>query len=568
MQALCLTLLLLTANAPLEEITALARGGAPGLALRLLDDYQQEATDAAWQEAERERIHILAARSNWETLLERSAHYPAGLSQSFLDWVEERRAEAWLHVGEPLRAREVVRNIIWATGVPDEDSLRRLRVLLIRSHLMEDDLDSALIGLRRYVQDYGHTSAAQRILHGEALLRAGRAQVAFEVLSGAEGGLAVSLRWLARLEVEPGSAGEVMEQAVRAGSARETGQIDRRVAWAVAARAAGRLANRAIQVAAMERSLLLARPTETVPLPLKIDAMQIWQTYVEWGRALGNNEQLIMGVDQDWLDAAEQRADTEGAEARALYAALADHSSSETVTDFAFYRFARSLLKEPGGERLLLELALNTGVFDAPEDLPVAVRYDLVDEVLRQGDIALASRLIADLTSPPQGVAEEDWVLRRARVLVLAGRPGDAHVALSGFLESVDDYDVDRFLQVLFDLQRTEAHAYAYDLLGAVLQREDLPPQVQREVLYWMADSQRAMGEYAQSARLYLRSATLEDAYAMDPWAQTARFQAAEVLELAGLREDAVVMLQALFSATEDAGRRAALRQKIDQLTR
>ncbi len=568
MLALCLTLLLLSAPAPLEEITSLARSGAPGLALQLLDEYQQEATGTEWQDAERERIHILATRADWETILDRFPHYPADLPQSFLDWVGERRAEAWLHVGEPRQAAAAVRSIIWSTGAPDEDSLRRLRILLIRSHLMEDDLDSALIGLRRYVQDYGYTSSNQRILHGEALLRADRAQDAIEVLADADGGLAASLRWLAQLEVDAGSAGEVLEHAVRAGSARETSSIERRAAWAVAAVAASRLGNRAIQVAAMERSLLLSQTEEPVPALLQVDATRIWQAYVEWGRTLGNSAQLIMGIDQDWLEAAEAKAGTESAEARALYSVLVEHSHSPTVAQYAFFHFARLLLMEQSGERLLMEFALNAGVYDVPEDLPVAVRYSLVDEVLRHGDIALASRLIADLANPPQDVDLEDWVLRRARVLVLAGRPGDAHEALSGFMEFSDDYDVDRLLQVLFDMQKADAHAYAYDLFGAVFEREDLPAQVRRELLYWMADSQRAMGEFAQSARLYLRSATLEEAYAMDPWAQTARFQAAEVLERAGLREDAVAILQTLLNATEDAGRRAALQTRIDQLSR
>ena len=52
----------------------------------------------------------------------------------------------------------------------------------------------------------------------------------------------------------------------------------------------------------------------------------------------------------------------------------------------------------------------------------------------------------------------------------------------------------------------------------------------------------------------------------MDPWAQTARFNAAESLQLAGLVDDARRIYQALLRVTEDPARRSVLSHKIQQL--
>ena len=65
---------------------------------------------------------------------------------------------------------------------------------------------------------------------------------------------------------------------------------------------------------------------------------------------------------------------------------------------------------------------------------------------------------------------------------------------------------------------------------------------------------------------LYLQSAMLPAPNSMDPWAQTARFNAAESLQLAGLTDDARRIYQELLSITDDSARRSVLSHKIQQL--
>jgi hypothetical protein len=58
----------------------------------------------------------------------------------------------------------------------------------------------------------------------------------------------------------------------------------------------------------------------------------------------------------------------------------------------------------------------------------------------------------------------------------------------------------------------------------------------------------------------------LPGAESMDPWAQTARYNAAESLQLAGLVDDARRIYQGLLQVTDDAARRSVLSHKIQQL--
>jgi hypothetical protein len=74
------------------------------------------------------------------------------------------------------------------------------------------------------------------------------------------------------------------------------------------------------------------------------------------------------------------------------------------------------------------------------------------------------------------------------------------------------------------------------------------------------------MNQFDQAALLYLQSAMLPGPTTMDPWAQTARFNAAESLKKAGLSEDARRIYQGLLKITQDPARRALLNRSIQQL--
>jgi tetratricopeptide (TPR) repeat protein len=123
----------------------------------------------------------------------------------------------------------------------------------------------------------------------------------------------------------------------------------------------------------------------------------------------------------------------------------------------------------------------------------------------------------------------------------------------------------DRILQVLFDLQTVNLYAESIAHFNQLLLLE-LEPKQHREILYWIADSYRGLEQFELAALLYLQSAMLPAPDSMDPWAQTARFNAAESLQESGLIDDARRIYEELLSITEDAARRSVLNHKIQQL--
>ena len=94
----------------------------------------------------------------------------------------------------------------------------------------------------------------------------------------------------------------------------------------------------------------------------------------------------------------------------------------------------------------------------------------------------------------------------------------------------------------------------------------ELEPRQRREILYWIGDSFRGLEKFDQAALLYLQSAMLPGPETMDPWAQTARYNAADSLREAGLIDDARRIYQALLDVTEEPTRRSVLNQRIQQL--
>jgi tetratricopeptide (TPR) repeat protein len=191
-----------------------------------------------------------------------------------------------------------------------------------------------------------------------------------------------------------------------------------------------------------------------------------------------------------------------------------------------------------------------------------------VDLALKSVDIEEATRLMSGLTTVPPGTSRLDWQLRQSRVLILGGRYDEGNKVLQGLISEYLEPQpeaTDRILQVLFDLQTVGLHAQAIDHFGHLLQL-DIDLKRRREILYWIGDSYRGLEKYQQAALLYLQSAMMPAPDSMDPWAQTARFNAAESLQLAGLVDDARRIYQALLQITEDPVRRSVLSHKIQQL--
>ena len=562
----------LSATPPtLEELSNLARGGAPGLALKLMAAGQPalEEDAAGWMAWERERLYLLLANGREREAVERIGELPEGLPEHFHLWAATQRAAALLDLGESKDARQRLRRLIWSTGeAPSVEAMSTWRRLVIRSYLVEGRVDDAHAAMLRYQQDYGDGGEEWLRLRARVLIRAERFNDALELLEADEGDEGRLLHLLAGLRLGQEDPEAVRRVAARMADARKTAPELRSLARLLAAEAAerggdGERAIRALE-AVFGQSLLESAQGELFALEVE----RLWRGYEELGGRLGNEGQLLIGQDEAWFKEARKAVKRRPTQAAALFTLLAFNARDPARGEAAHRELVRLIGEEEAGRRLVRRLYLEAERYPGLEAVPETVRFSLLDHALTDGDIPLASKLMASLPRPPEGSDETEWSLRRARVLILGGQDEAGIAVLEGLLEGEEPLAVeriDRLLQVLFDLQSVGRHAEASGLFGRILERGADQRQA-REIYYWLADSTKALGDHAEAARLYLKSAGLFDPYALDQWAQSARYAAAEALAEAGLADDARVLYKRLLAATKDPAREAVLRHKLQEL--
>jgi hypothetical protein len=223
--------------------------------------------------------------------------------------------------------------------------------------------------------------------------------------------------------------------------------------------------------------------------------------------------------------------------------------------------------KRKRGAELVKQLFLKSTYYKNIHEVPESIRNDLIDVALSRSDIELASNLMATIKDAPAGADNYHWQLRRARIFILGGKADKGIQTLNEIIEgnhSFSKEQLDHFLQVVFDLQTVKEHDAAYQLFATIFPKVQEPGS-QRELLFWMADSKKAQQKYSDAAQLYLRSAMFEQS-GLDPWGQTARYQAAEMLTKADMLQDAHAIFEGLLEVTQDPARRAVLKHELQKL--
>ena len=575
----CLLLLVTFAAGPvraldadgLRDLAQLARLGAPQLALRRMDAAQPDPDEnlVDWVAWERERLQILHNQGMHRELVERLAGLPDSVDERFVRMALSLKADALLQLGEVDRARATARELLWFyTAAAEPHELEAWRRMVVRSYVLEGRSDDAGLALLRYRQDFGGDSAEWRWLNARVMLQTGRAEAAFRLLEDDASPQGRLLRMVAELAAFPDRAAQIESAAAKAAEESEAPGI-RGAYWALAAQAA-RGANKPFdQVRYLEKALSLPTERELTHALLEVDADHLWESYIELGKQIGNQEQRLIGSDEDWYFPATEALQKDPLRARVLLSVLSEFGSSEESRSVAHGYLVGMLDELPDGKTLVRRLYLDSARYSDAGKLPPVIRYRLIDEALQTGELQTASRLMEGLSAPATGTDVFDWELRRARVYIYTGEVNTGvrmlEELLSAHDQQWDSQHIDRFLQVVFDLQTVRQHQQALLLFSAVLEKS-VAMQQRRELLFWMADSLQALEKYDEAAYLYLKSATLQDPMAMDPWAQTARYHAAKTLAEAGLVEDARQIYSSLLRATRDAGRRAVLENEIQRL--
>jgi tetratricopeptide (TPR) repeat protein len=397
---------------------------------------------------------------------------------------------------------------------------------------------------------------------------------------------------LASLRTGKTAPGDALVQGVHIGSDSSVPVQKQVRAWLIAAEAADDLQNPVARIQALHDALGLQPTLIEQDDVFTLTPDMLWDAYERYGEDLGNDQQLVVGDDQGWFVAASNVYDSKPVDAAALFTVVAfDAQGSASAAggmepeaakaelkqqgDVAHGQFAALIQKQRYGDAVLRHLYLDSTRFKGPKTIPAPVRYLLVDDVLEQPDIPLASQLMQGLDTPPPpepgekpadpAVADAAWQLKRAHVFILGGDPEQGVAALQKLIESKAPVDSDDVLQEIFGLQTLHRDKEAIPLFEALL-KTDLQPEQRRQMLYWTADSYKAVGDFTKAAELYLRSAMLPGPFTMDQWAQTARYQAAQMLAQAGYIQDAHNLYEGLLSATRDPAQQAVLNHDLQQL--
>lgn len=559
------------AGAPLDsgpdDVGLLIQAQSPELAISILGESQPVYAENpdGWRDHERRLADILVSGARWQQIADRYTDSGIELNLADYRWTRTLLAQAWLELDRASDAIVVLRELIWSAEAKSETELRQWRRMLIRAWQQHDELDSARVAIQRFQQDYSDTDESWSLERARLALRVMAPEEALALLENITTPEADVLRMIAELWSGSKPPANIVDRAVKIGVDKQLSEEVRRVAWSVVAEAADILNNDEARIAALERGLVLSdRRYDDAILPLNAD--QLWQAYVEYGRQLGNDMQLIVGEDETWFLAASNVYDQQPIHARALFSVVALEGFRENQSAVAHSQLATLLdQRVPLGGNLMRALYLASSRFPTPQDVPPSVRYLLLNHVLAMPDIPLASELVRGLDLPPPETDPVAWQLRRARVLLLGGKVAEGIAVLDQLLSGAEPLDNDRTLQVVFDVQALDRHEDAVRFFMALLERET-EPQKRRELYYWMGDSFSAMDRHADAARAYFKSALLVDPRATDPWAQTSRFRAAEALIAAGMYRDARAQFQTLLNSTRDVSRQAVLRNQLQQL--
>ena len=559
---------LATADERLDLLKNISAAGAPNLTLKMLDEAQPGIDDDLyeWILWEQERLAILAQWQQWDELLVRTEGLPADVPRQFKRQAATYQVRAFIELGQGPTAREVLRQHLWEPGASESAEYETWRRQVIESYLGDGRIQDARIALLRFDQDFDSDDLDWLLLRARVLIEAGRFEQAVLILQDHDAWQARLTSLYARFHLNEIDQAELWQQVKKRSASEGITDGEHATLWALAYNAAQKMSP-VDRVVALESLFRIAEQSPLQLFQLPVDLL--WQAYVDYAELVGNRSELLLGDDAKWLELASKASKVTPVKSRSLYAMLMLRSTDSQVANQAASGYMQTFAEIDEAERNLLGNLFNRSkTFSSARKIPAGIRYQLVDLALKSADIEEATRLMSGLNTVPEGTSRFDWQLRQSRVLILGGRYEEGNQVLQSLISDYREPSAeltDRILQVLFDLQTVNLHAEAITHFSQLL-RLEIDAKQRREILYWIADSYRGLEKYNNAALLYLQSAMLPAPDSMDPWAQTARYNAAESLQASGLVDDARRIYLELLAITEDAARRSVLNQKIQRL--
>jgi hypothetical protein len=556
------------ANERLELLKSISASGAPALTLKMLDQAQPKVDVDLyeWILWEQERYAILSKWQQWDELIVRIERLPDDLPIQFQNQATTHRINAYLELDQTATARKILRQQLWQSASYSNVDEQTWRRQIIISYIKDNRLADAQAAMLRFDQDFEEETPDWSILRATVLIQTERYKLAMQLLKGLDSWQAKATYRLAQLKADQITANDLRRLIDPKMEHPDTSDDELTTLAALRFFAAEQL-SLVDRVVALEGLFQIGHHSSLGLFKLPPDTL--WDAYIEYAQLVGNRAELLIGDDAKWLELANDVVKVTPIKARSLFASLIVNS-----TDTALIRQAAEGYLNSFGEAAETKQNLLDQLFNRSENfanagrIPPNIRYQLVDLALKKADIDEATRLMSGLTSYPEGTSRFNWQLRQARVLILGGRYDEGSQIMQGLIaeyKETSTQNTDRILQVLFDMQTVGLHNQTIPLLNQLL-GASIDPRQHREILFWIADSYKGMKKFDQAALLYLQSAMLPGPTTMDPWAQTARFNAAENLQQSGLSDDARRIYEGLLQITQAPARRALLNRSIQQL--
>ena len=552
-----------------DELDNLVTRGATELALDILSHSGAE-DGASWVALQKQKLAIYQRQEAWDAILDEVGKAVAfELEETDRQWFQTQAAIAYIGKGEGASAREILIPLLWAEEkVRDVAQLPTWRQLVIRSYLVEGRMDDAYTAMLRYDQDYPDAidSSAWAHLKAEVLILADtspegeESAEAVELLSGVAAAADDPVLVLARLKSgQAVSATDIVAVIDRLRHGEVMPEIRQPLHEALLASYdhVGSLRDR---VVVLENLLSSTLGGEVDP---RANADLLWRAYGDLAKEVANREQLLIGNYEPWVTLAESLEATAPVEARALNGWLALNAGEE-LAQKAHERFGMELDRAYGSFDLLAALYLASSHYEGGENLPVSVRYRLLDQALTKGDTIVAKAMMNSLPRPKGVKGLVDWQLRRARIQVLAGTAEYGaklleQLAKAGY--TFDPVQLDAYMQVFYDLQAAAENALGYRVAELILPQVEGTPS-HALLLWWMADIKAAEGDFVTAARDYLRIVDTPDS-GED---RDALLRAAQALAQADMKSDAARLYEAVLARESNPVRRAMIKRQMQRL--
>jgi hypothetical protein len=559
MRFLLLVFLAAALSAPaaaLETARELAASGAARLALARVEQLQPRDSSAPrWGEWEALRLGLLVRLKQHDEALTRAAALPPKLPAAELRQCLLESARAAVAAGKAPEARGYVGRMLWQLEATAREATaaeaRAARLLVIESHILERQADTAFRSMLRFEQDYRPLDAAVAERFVETLLDLKHERQA--------------VNWLARLDEESPQrlrlqlhAGLVTPEAAVAQARARTAKGGTAGYWQVIAEAAVMQKSGTLRIESLEHVLQDGDGDERRVQAL---AGQLWQGYLAEAPSAANRAGLLAGDDTAWLDFASRRLGSDPVQSRMLFAHLSRHGAARDVRLGAQLQLVFSL-SQSGLDRSALRL-FDDGT-TAAGGLDTQARYLLGNIAEARGSPAAAARFWEGIPTPP-GVVAEEWRIRLAAVQWSARMPDTAVATVRALAKSGKPLPapaVSRAIALAREMRGAGRPELAQEVLVALLPLAGRSPS--RGALQVLGEIAESGGQYARAADYYLRSA-LADGTGDAPALQ-ARLAAGINLARAGYKEDARAQFQWLIENARDAASREAARRELSRL--